>query len=170
MAYQSSCYWFNSDAKTWSDANLDCQAQGGHLVVINDRYVFTLCTVCYLLVEPQSGEWIHCFNLPVPLACVETYVCIIEAVFNSLCTTMRTYLGSRFRLSLQMAKNMQRANRLVIFQWSNSIWCCVHIQILPDWLCWSHMTRYSYGYCKSEYLWEYSAATEYMVAPVTVAS
>ena len=31
--------------------------------------VFTLCTVCYLQVEPRSGEWIHCFNSPVILAC-----------------------------------------------------------------------------------------------------
>ena len=30
--------------------------------------IFTLCMV-YLRVEPRSGEWIHCFNLPVLYAC-----------------------------------------------------------------------------------------------------
>ena len=30
---------------------------------------FILCMVCYLQAEPRSGEWIQCFNSPVPLTC-----------------------------------------------------------------------------------------------------
>ena len=39
----SSCYWFVNDAqKTWSDAKAACDMTGGHLVVVNDKYVLPI--------------------------------------------------------------------------------------------------------------------------------
>ena len=39
-----------------------------YLLVYVISSVFTLCKVCYLRAEPRSGEWIRCFNSPVPVA------------------------------------------------------------------------------------------------------
>ena len=66
---------------------------------------FSFCTICYLRVEPRSREWIHCFNSPVPLACNTLRLMgALKAVSNSICATMCTYVGSKSRVSPQMAK------------------------------------------------------------------
>ncbi|XP_072020400.1 macrophage mannose receptor 1-like [Amphiura filiformis] len=71
-AYQSSCYWFNTNALTWSDAKQDCQSQGAHLVVINDRYEngyvsaqlglqtlkFSFWTGLNDIAKPGTYEWV----------------------------------------------------------------------------------------------------------------
>ena len=79
--------------------------------VLNGKWletqIFTLCMVCYLRMEPRSGEWSHCFkfNSPVPLACnaltlMGAQLRLRLTVYAPQCA----HLGSKSRLSPQMGK------------------------------------------------------------------
>ena len=70
-----------------------------------------------LWVEPWSGEWIHCFNSPVLVACNALKLMGANLRLQA-CATMCKYLGSRSRLSLQMAKPGKRANGVFVFNFS----------------------------------------------------
>uniref|UniRef100_A0A8C6XJI2 C-type lectin domain-containing protein n=1 Tax=Naja naja TaxID=35670 RepID=A0A8C6XJI2_NAJNA len=57
VGYAKHCYHLNRDGKTWKDASVSCQKDGGHLLSIHDieEYSFVFSQLGY---KPTDNLWI----------------------------------------------------------------------------------------------------------------